>query len=75
LGTGFLLPTLQPPAAIPVHLRRLCLRPGLFAGGEPRPARLDHRRIDDLAAHGEVAAVVEDTVKAIEQPLDRASPG
>ena len=46
----------------------------LLLGGEPRTLRLDDGGIDDLAAHREIAAVVQNDIEAIEQPRKRAGP-
>ena len=42
--------------------------------GQPRPARLDHRRIDDLAAHRQPAFGAQQRVKPREQLLRRTRP-
>ena len=42
---------------------------------QPRAARLDDRRIDDLPAHGEIARLVQMLVEAGEQLLDRPGLG
>jgi hypothetical protein len=47
----------------------------LLVLGEPGSARLDHGRIDDLTAHGEVAGLTQRGIESGEQPLDRARLG
>jgi hypothetical protein len=76
---------LDRPAAVGVHLRPLRLRPArghpaaldcrLLAPGEPRPARLDDRGIDDLPAHGEITGRAKDAIEPGEQTLDGAGAG
>ena len=71
-----LAPALQRPAAVTVDLRaarrRLvrwraaALERLLLRLVQPRPAGLDHRRIDDLATHGKETTLAQRPVKALE---------
>ncbi len=81
VGLGRALPAaLQRPAAVPVDLRRLRLRPpfrraaafdgGLLVALQPRPPGLHHRRVDDLTAHRQVTGIAQQPVEPLEQGRD-----
>src|SRR6516225_2965521 len=71
-----LAPALQRPAAVTVDLRAARRRPVRWRAAalerlllrlvQPRPAGLDHRRIDDLATHGKETTLAQRPVKALE---------
>jgi hypothetical protein len=84
-GGGFALSaTLDGPAPVAVDLRSprrfpLGWHPAtldcvLLCLGQPRPARLDHRRVDNLSAHRQPPLGLPQRVKPREQRLRRAVP-
>ena len=85
IGRGLALaPALQCPASVAIDLRtprrfplgrhRAALDGVLLGLGQSRPARLDHRRIDDLTAHRQPSLRPQYRVKPCEETLDRADP-
>jgi hypothetical protein len=79
-----LAPTLDGPAPVAVDLGTPCRGPPgrhsaaldrvLLGLAEPRAARFDDRRIDDLTAHRQPALLSQQRVKPREQLLRRTGP-
>jgi hypothetical protein len=80
-----LTPTLDGPASVAVDLRPprrfpFGRHPATFdrllhGPGQPWPARLDHRRVDDLPAHRQPALLAQQRVELCKQPFDDAGSG
>ena len=60
------------PRFRPFRRRAAALERVFLGFGKVRPARRDHRGVDDLTTHGEIALAAQDRVEPLEQALEHA---